>query len=139
MNRDKFIDAIIEEINSLDNEYMVELNNTYCEQQNYPDDRIYNNDDSFLDENFSSVNDAVRAVSYGEYKYSDKYVKFNGYGNLESFTHLTDADLCEHASTIAEHVADNYRRYEHIFSLDESDFEDTDDETDEDDDTYLEP
>jgi hypothetical protein len=139
MNRDKFLDAIIEEINSFSSEDMIELNNTYCDDQNYPDDRIYQNDDSFLDENFSSVTDAVRAVSYGEYKYSDKYVKFNGYGNLESFSYVTESDLCEDVATVAERVADNFSNYEHVFALDESDFEDIDDETDEDDDTYLEP
>jgi hypothetical protein len=139
MNRDKFLDAIIEEINSFDSDDMLELNNTYCEQKNYSYYRIYNNDDSFLNENFSSVTDAVRAVSYGEYKYSDKYVKFNGYGNLESFSYVTDDELCDEVYEIADNVADNFRKYEHIFALNESDFENTDDETDEDDDTYLEP
>jgi hypothetical protein len=139
MNKDKFIDAIIEEINSFSSEDMKELNNTYCEEQNYHDDIIYNNDDSFLEDNFSSVIDAVRAVSYGEYRYGDKYVKFNGYGNLESFSYVTDDELYNSVATVAEHVADNFRKYEHIFALDESDFENTDDETDEDDNTYLEP
>ncbi len=139
MNRDKFLDAIIEEINSFDSDDMLELNNTFCEQQNYPDGRIYNNDDSFLDENFSSITDAVRAVSYGDYRHWDKYVRFNGYGNLESLKNVTEIDLYENYVLIAEEVADNYRYYEHIFKLDESDFEDIDDETDEDDDTYLEP
>jgi hypothetical protein len=139
MNRDKFIDAIIEEIESFDSDDMLELNNAYCEQQSCPDDRIYDNDDSFLEQSFRNVIDAVRAVSYGDYRCADKYVKFNVYGNLESFNKVTESELCEHSSIIAVEVADNYRYYEHIFKLDESDFEDTDDETDEDDDTYLEP
>ena len=29
---------------------------------------------------------AVRSAQYGDYNYSDEYVKFNDYGNLESFT-----------------------------------------------------
>ncbi|MGV3127684.1 hypothetical protein ACEE74_11910, partial [Streptococcus orisratti] len=29
---------------------------------------------------------AVQAVCFGEYTYSDEYVRFDGYGNLESFT-----------------------------------------------------
>ena len=134
MKREKFLQAIIEEIDSFDSEDMAELNNTYCDEQNYIDDRIHKNDDSFFEDNFSGIIDAVRAVSYGEYRYADKYVKFNGYGNLESFSYITDADLCDHVTTIAEHVADNFHKYDHIFAL-----EDTDEEADEDDNTNLEP
>lgn len=137
MNIDKFIEAIIEEINSLDSSDMVELNNTYCEEQNYPEHRIYDNDDSFLEENFSSITDAVRTVSNSEYAYNNKYVKFNGYGNLESFNYVTESELCDSVASIAVHVADNFSKYDHIFALDENDFEDT--ETDEDDDTNLQP
>lgn len=35
---------------------------------------------------FTSTNDAIRAVYYGDYRYVDDYVVFNGYGNLESFS-----------------------------------------------------
>ena len=30
--------------------------------------------------------EAVRAAQYGDYNYSDEYVRFDAYGNLESFT-----------------------------------------------------
>lgn len=43
MNREKFIKAIIEEINCFDNEQMIELNNTYADENGYNDDRIYDN------------------------------------------------------------------------------------------------
>lgn len=35
---------------------------------------------------FQKADDAVRAVCYGDYNYMDDYVRFNVYGNLESFT-----------------------------------------------------
>ena len=45
----------------------------------------YYNDDDFFSMAFgTNVLDAVRAVCYGDYKYSDDYVKFNAYGNLIS-------------------------------------------------------
>jgi hypothetical protein len=141
MNREKFIKAIIEEINCFDNDQMVQLNNEYCDQQNCPDDQIYSNDANFFADVYGGdVMEAVRAVSYGEYNYTHDYVKLNGYGNLESMNVIDEDDLCESIDTIAEEVADNFHNYDHLFDLDEDDFEDEEEEeTDEDDDTHLEP
>lgn len=44
----------------------------------------YNDDDFFAMAFGTNVLDAVRAVCYGNYKYSDDYVRFDAYGNLES-------------------------------------------------------
>lgn len=45
----------------------------------------YENDEYFFDTYFNNkVNEAVRAVCYGNYKYTDYYVRFNAYGNLDS-------------------------------------------------------
>jgi hypothetical protein len=141
MNREKFIKAIIEEINCFDNDQMVQLNNEYCDQQNSPDDQIYSNDANFFADVYGGdVMEAVRAVSYGDYNYTHDWVKFNGYGNLESMNVIDEDDLCESIDTIAEEVADNFHNYDHLFDLDPDDFEDEDEEeTDEDDDTHLEP
>jgi hypothetical protein len=141
MNREKFIKAIIEEINCFDNDQMVQLNNEYCDQQNCPDDQIYSNDANFFADVYGGdVMEAVRAVSYGDYNYTHDWVKFNGYGNLESMNVIGEDDLCESIDTIAEEVADNFHNYDHLFDLDEDDFEDDEEEeTDEDDDTHLEP
>ena len=141
MNREKFIKAIIEEINCFDNDQMVQLNNEYCDQQNFPDDQIYSNDANFFADVYGGdVMEAVRAVSYGDYNYTHDWVKFNGYGNLESMNVIDEDDLCESIDTIAEEVADNFHNYDHLFDLDPDDFEDEEEEeTDEDDDTHLEP
>lgn len=34
---------------------------------------------------FESPLDAVRAAYYGNYRYPDEYMVFNGYGNLDSY------------------------------------------------------
>lgn len=69
--------------------------NKYCNEEN-PDDYIYDNDEYELSQMFSgssAVSDALRAACYGEYKFTDAYVIFNGYGNLVSFG---ESELDEH-------------------------------------------
>lgn len=48
------------------------------------DPEIFENDEEFFETYFSSALDAVRAVCYGEYRYGDRWVWFNAYGNLSS-------------------------------------------------------
>ena len=46
----------------------------------------FENNEEFFDTFFyNNPSEAVRSSYYGNYNYCDKYVKFNGYGNLESF------------------------------------------------------
>lgn len=138
---EKFLQAIIEEINSFDSDQLVQLNNTYCDNVNYPDDQIYSNDANFFADYFSDMMEAVRAVSYGDYNYTHNWVKINGYGNLDTMDQVDTDDLCESVDVIAENVSENFSDYDYLFDIDEDDFEDDedDDETDEDDDTHLEP
>lgn len=137
---EKFLQAIIEEINCFDSDQLVQLNNTYCDEQNYPDDQIYSNDANFFADYFSDTMEAVRAVSYGDYNYTHDWVTFNGYGNLVTMDRVDTDDLCENIEIIAEHVAENFSSYDYLFDIDEDDFEeDEEEETDEDDDTHLEP
>ena len=65
------IGDIITEINSIDNSL------DYLE--------YWNNDEDFFNTFFyNNPSEAVRSAYYGDYSYCDNYVKFNGYGNLES-------------------------------------------------------
>ena len=54
---------------------------------------------------FSSAIDAVRAVYFGKIEsWFDEYIKFNGYGNLESYSENTAADLADdYKEEIFEH------------------------------------
>jgi hypothetical protein len=45
----------------------------------------YENDEEFFEMFFTNAFDAVRSAHYGNYNYSDDLVRFDGYGNLESF------------------------------------------------------
>lgn len=48
-----------------------------------------------------NIDEAVRAVCYGDYKYMDAYVRFNAYGNLTSASEWeVEKDLQEGAEEI---------------------------------------
>jgi hypothetical protein len=54
----------------------------------------YENDEYFFELYFSNPAEAVRAAHFGNYNYSDDFVKFNGYGNLDSYTeHEVEEEL----------------------------------------------
>jgi hypothetical protein len=100
----KTIESITDYLNGLDNDELVSIHNTYCREQNYSDDEIFNNDEDFFNTYFEGkVLEAVRAVSFGEYNYRDEYVIFNGYGNLETFNNPADhVDISAIANNILE-------------------------------------
>ena len=72
------------------------------------------NGENFFQTYFSdNLDELARAICYGEYKYGDDYVKFNGYGNLESIDQfeyefiLIDNEE-EIVETYNEYVENNY-------------------------------
>ena len=78
-------EAVREYISGLTDSETVSAHNQMCDNLNYPDDQIFSNDEDFFNTFFENrVLEAVRAVAYGDYNYTHDWVKFNGYGNLES-------------------------------------------------------
>ena len=63
--------------------------NDYCADI-FSDNYVYDNDEEFFRENFSNPYEAIRAVCYGDYRFTDSYVKFDAYGNLKSFEYRCD-------------------------------------------------
>ena len=98
-----------------DNDIM-ELNNIFCELENYIDNYIYINDDEFFNLFFQERIDIARAVQYGDYNISHEYVKFNGYGNLETMGYLDLNDLADTVDNIADSVEENWENYKHLFN-----------------------
>ena len=48
---------------------------------------VYNNDDEFFDMFFEGKPaELARAIYYGDFNYNDNYIKFNGYGNLKTYS-----------------------------------------------------
>ena len=59
-----------------------ELNSWNGDLENF---NVMENEEEFFDMYFEGKPaEAVRAAYYGNYNYMDEYVRFNGYGNLES-------------------------------------------------------
>lgn len=68
---------------NLDDVQMIEYHNAYCDRSNY-EDQIYKNDEDFLNENFSDIMEAVKAVCHGDFDLTDNYVRFDGLANLQT-------------------------------------------------------
>lgn len=119
------LESVIEQIDNMSSEELKQLNNVYCEQAGYPDSEIYDNDEDFFNTYFDGqVIRAVQCVTYGEYKYSDDYVKFNGQGNLDSFNSIVASDLIDTIEVIAEYAIDNQRHFDMLdFDFDEEEEE----------------
>lgn len=71
-------------------EDIIPLWNEYCVDV-CSNDTIYNNDEEFFNEHFSDPYEAIRCAFNGDYSYTSDYVKFDGYGNLESISFMSDA------------------------------------------------
>lgn len=104
------LDAVKTYLTELTSQYQVNIHNTYCQENNLSDDEIYSNDEEFFNLYFDNkVLEAVRAVSFGEYKYNDEFIKFNGYGNLVTFNYPeNEIDI----AAIAEDILENPERYD---------------------------
>jgi hypothetical protein len=109
---------IIKAIHEMDSSDLIDLNNIYCQEKNL-EDEVWTNEDEFFEVFFSDTKplDLLRSAYYGNYKTSDNYVKFNGYGNLESFDYFEVKDLVDSPEVIAEHIKENPRDYKHLFDL----------------------
>lgn len=121
MNTTTTTQQIIDIINDMYEADLIQLNNEYCEAINDNDGQIYDNDEHFFATYFGNDTiGAVRAVSYGSYNYSHNYVKFNGYGNLESFSYFTADELCDNVETMAEYIADNLHEFTQFDNVEET-------------------
>ena len=71
---------------------------------------VYENDEEFFDMFFpNNTMEAVRSVCYGNYDYSDDLVRFNSYGNLESFNRWEyEEELKDYIDDIMERLLSVY-------------------------------
>lgn len=88
MERNKMIDKVWE----LKDYELVSLWNDYCDANSMYDDYIQVNDEEFL-QNYSPM-DIAQNVANGEWRYSDDYIKTNGYGHFITFTYKSE--IMEH-------------------------------------------
>ena len=107
----EFITDYLEELT--ENE-LLNLWNEYCSEENM-DSYIYYNDEYFFEECFANnVNEAVRAVYYGNFNYMDTYIQFNGLANLDTSSYLDDLIYIEDLASYLESngfLEDEYQEY----------------------------
>ena len=83
---------------------------------------VYNNDEEFFDMFFEGrPAEVARAIYYGDFNYNDEYIKFNGYGNLET---LSEYDYEELLKENVEEVIDCLIKYVEHISIDNEELDD---------------
>lgn len=73
----------------LDDDKKIAIRNEYCREVAQNEDEVYSFDEEFFELFFSnsSAIEVARAVYFGKIQsWGDDYIKFNGYGNLESMS-----------------------------------------------------
>lgn len=109
----KTTEQITEILENLSDNELFDMWNEYTtEVANNGDAMVYHFTDEFFEEYFSNPAEAARATFFGDVKsWSDSYVIFNGYGNLETSNYLSELiGLYD----LANHIADNQDEYSHI-------------------------
>ena len=126
--------AIIEILeNVMDISELLTVHRDYLEDQNMMDDEIFENGDEFFETFFEGKTvEAVRAVCYGDYRYADDYVWFNGYANLESGSEYQVRERIDFED-VAGWILDNDKTSEYDIDIEdeEDDEEESEDETQE--------
>jgi hypothetical protein len=89
--------------------------NEYCYEHGDADNAIHSFDEEFFETYFSDPMEAARATFFGEIQsWSDEYIRFNAYGNLESLSEY-DAlkeiedyleEIFEHPDTWDDYIED---------------------------------
>ena len=72
----------------------------------------FDNDEEFFNTFFyNNPTEAVRSAYYGDYNYCDNYVRFNGYGNLESFNDYDlEKEYKEYIDDITKSLIEHYQQ-----------------------------
>lgn len=79
---------------------------------------VWENDEEFFKTYFpNNAMEAVRACYYGDYKYNDPYVKFDGYMNLVSYNEVDYKWLLQ--NSVDEIIQELYRVKDECTFLDE--------------------
>ena len=71
--------------NELSTSEKITIFNNYCLEYGDSNNMLNSFDEEFFDMAFSNPMEAARATFFGDIEnWSDEYIRFNGYGNLES-------------------------------------------------------
>lgn len=108
----------LEEIGEKSVSDLVEVHNTHCKLIDLEDATIHRNDFKGLRLLFGESEDfmdIICGVFYGDYNPNHKYVRFDGYGNLESFNNPNDYI---ERTDIVETMMGHLKEFEGLLDLD---------------------
>lgn len=94
-----------EKFNDLSIGERIAIFNAYCSEHGDPDNEIHDFDDMFFETYFSNPIEAARATFFGDIQsWNDPYIRFNGYGNLESLSEYNAInEIDDYLEEIFEH------------------------------------
>ena len=81
---------------------------------------FWENDEEFFNTFFENPMDAIRATYYGNYNYNDDYVKFNGYGNIDSYS---EYERIEEIKDNIDDIVDNLIEYYYNIYINDKELE----------------
>ena len=115
-------ETFVEKFNELSTSEKITIFNNYCLEYGDSDKMIYSFDEEFFNMAFSNPMDAARAVYFGSIEsWSDEYICFNAYGNLES---LSEYDVDGEIEYYLDEIFDHEKTWEdYIEDDDEEDNE----------------
>lgn len=110
------INSVIEILNySTSMDDAVKVWNEYCEKSN-EDEYIYPNEEYMLNELFSSVGEFARSARYGDFHFAQKYMTFNGYGNIVTFNTINNVNCPIDVNALVNYLIENGDTYNIIDS-----------------------
>ena len=119
---------VYDHIINLDADDLMQLHNEYCEANNYPDDMIYINDGEFIDMVYPSASEFAKALANadGQYCYNHDFVRFDGYGDLESSDDVSDLILGY--AELVEYVINDNGNYLDLWGIEPEEDEEDEEE-----------
>lgn len=113
-------DAILDEIKSAmveKEDLMSIISDINSYDGSFDDVQWWENDEDFFNTYYADdIMGAVRAVCYGEYNFTDEYVKINAYGNLETTNYIQD-ELEEYVDEIVDHLVEDWDEFKDTIDL----------------------
>lgn len=89
--QEEILEALVDYLYNISPDELMRLWNIYVDESGY-DEQVFNNDEEFFNTHFEgNADEAVRCTFYGDYRYPDKYVKFNNVANIDSFNNIYEA------------------------------------------------
>ena len=118
MNKDELLESI--KAAFIETEDLLSIVSDINSHDGYFDDmQWWENDEDFFDTFYADdIMGAVRAVCYGDYTFTDEYVKINAYGNLETTNYIQD-ELEGYVDDIVDHLIENWDEFKDTIDITE--------------------